>query len=46
MPIGGGDMPVVIAILNSLSGLAACAAGFVITNNVLTSPAASSARAA
>ncbi len=35
MPIGGGDMPVVIAILNSLSGLAACAAGFVITNNVL-----------
>ena len=35
MPIGGGDMPVVIAILNSLSGLAACAAGFVISNNVL-----------
>jgi NAD(P) transhydrogenase subunit beta len=35
MPIGGGDMPVVIAMLNSLSGLAACAAGFVITNNVL-----------
>ncbi len=35
MPIGGGDMPVVIAVLNSLSGLAACAAGFVITNNVL-----------
>ena len=34
MPIGGGDMPVVIAMLNSLSGLAACAAGFVISNNV------------
>jgi H+-translocating NAD(P) transhydrogenase subunit beta len=35
MPIGGGDMPVVISLLNSLSGLAACAAGFVIANNVL-----------
>ena len=35
MPIGGGDMPVVIALLNSLSGLAASAAGFVISNNVL-----------
>ncbi|HTO03284.1 MAG TPA: NAD(P)(+) transhydrogenase (Re/Si-specific) subunit beta [Opitutus sp.] len=35
MPIGGGDMPVVIAMLNSLSGLAASAAGFVISNNVL-----------
>jgi len=35
MPIGGGDMPVVISLLNSLSGLAGCAAGFVIYNNVL-----------
>ncbi len=35
MPIGGGDMPVVISLLNSLSGLAASAAGFVIENNVL-----------
>jgi NAD(P) transhydrogenase subunit beta len=35
MPIGGGDMPVVISLLNSCSGLAACAAGFVISNNVL-----------
>ena len=35
IPIGGGDMPVVIALLNSFSGLAAAAAGFVILNNVL-----------
>lgn len=35
LPIGGGDMPVVISFLNSCSGLAASAAGFVIFNNVL-----------
>jgi len=33
--IGGGDMPVIISLLNSLSGVAACAAGLVVFNKVL-----------
>jgi len=35
LPIGGADMPVVISLLNSASGLAASAAGFVIDSNAL-----------
>jgi NAD(P) transhydrogenase subunit beta len=35
LPIGGADMPVIISLLNSFTGLAAATTGFVLANNVL-----------
>ncbi|MCL2702121.1 MAG: NAD(P)(+) transhydrogenase (Re/Si-specific) subunit beta [Defluviitaleaceae bacterium] len=35
LPIGGGDMPVIISLINSITGVAVAAAGFIISNTAL-----------
>ena len=46
MPIGGADMPVVISLLNSYTGIAVAATGFVLGNYALLSPGPWSGRRA